>query len=141
MDLVFAVGLFERDPCLLETPVEVDQAARPEDVLEPAIVVLGTMLPRVLAQVADRSSAGHRATGRRDLAREHPERGGLPGPVAPDDADLVTVTEIDTEFLDDDAPADLDGELASLERDHGAPPCDVLRWTWFGRIDTVDLLG
>ena len=26
-------------------------------------------------------------------------------------------------------------------RDHGAPAWDVLRWMWFGRIDTVDLLG
>ncbi len=88
--------------------------------LEPAIVVLGAVLPRVLTEVAHRSSTGHGAGGRRDLSREHPERRGLAGAVAPDDPDLVAVAEIDAESLDDDAAANLDGEVASLERDHGA---------------------
>ncbi len=90
--------------------------------LEPAILVLGAVLPRVLAEVAHRPPADNRATCRRDLAREHPERRGLAGAVAPDDADLVAVPQIDAEPLDDDAAADLDGELSSLERDHGALP-------------------
>ena len=122
MDLTSAVRLLERDPRFLEAPVEVDEAARAEDVLESAIVVLGAMLPRILTEVADRTPPDHRAGGRRDLAGEHPERRGLPGAVAPDDADLVADSQVDAEPLDDDAPADLDGELARLERDHGAPP-------------------
>ena len=122
VDLTFAVRLLERDPCLLQAPVQVDEAARPEDVLEPAILVLGAVLPRVLAEVTDRAPADDRATCRRDLAREHPERRRFPGAVAPDDADRVAVPQIDAEPPDDDATADLDGQLASLERDHGALP-------------------
>jgi hypothetical protein len=141
VDLAFAVRLLERDPRLLETTVEVDESARPQDVLEPAIVVLGAVLPRILAEVAHRPSTGHGTGGRRDLAREHPERRGLAGAVAPDDPDLVAVSKIDAESLDDDVAADLDGELASLERDHGELPWDVLRWMWFGRVNTEDLLG
>jgi len=125
----------------LTTEALVDEPARPQDVLEPAIVVLGAVLPRILAEVTHRASADHGAGRRRDLAREHPERRGLAGAVAPDDTDLVAIPKIDAESLDDDAAANLDGKLASLERDHGALPWDVLRWMWFGRVDTVDLLG
>src|SRR4029079_434539 len=121
-DRPLVVRFGQPDAGLLEAAAQVDEAARGQDVLEREIVVLGAVLPRVLAEVADGAPPGDRTPGRFLLPRKHLHRAGLAGPVAADHADLVAGAQVEGEVVHDDLAAYLDDQPTRLEGDHrGAP--------------------
>ena len=120
------VGLLERDPGLLEPAREVDQRrAPPRMCSRPRVLVLGRMLARVLAEVADRARGGSRA---RPPAGSSPARTRsvlvLPAPLRPTTPTLSPARR-SNESPRRRRPAGLDGEVADLERAHRRPPTVV----------------
>jgi hypothetical protein len=87
-------------------------------VLEGEVVVLGSVLPRVLAQVAHRTPAHEGATARLFLAGEHLHRAGLAGAVAPDHADLVAGAQVERQIEYDDLAPHFDHQVARFQGDH-----------------------
>ncbi len=140
-DLALGVGLLERDPGLLEPTAEVDEIPRAQDVLEAGPFMVGSLPPRILPQVPDGAAADDRARRGWLLPRQDPERAGLPGAVAPDHADLVPGSQVERETLEHGAAGDLDRQISSLERDHGAALRSSERWGAADGTYMADLLG
>ena len=77
---VFLRGqLLEQEPGL-HAPLELDQPAGREEVLDPGRAIVGSVLPRILPEVSDGAPAPHRPGRRGQLPGEH---GGRLGPFRP----------------------------------------------------------
>jgi len=118
--LLGVVGL-QRQPRLLQPDGLAVQVAAAQEAGERSGVDRPGVGPGVLRHVAEGAAPEHHAARRLDLAGENLEEACLAGAVAPDQPDLVAVTEQEAAVLDDGAGRDFHGEIGCLE--HGTGYC------------------
>ena len=110
--------LLQLQPRLLHPARHLHEFARGQDVLQPRDLVVLTMLPRVLPQVAERAPAHDRSGRGVRLSRQDLQGAGLAGTVASHDAHLVSRAQREREPFDDGETPGLDREIDRFQGRH-----------------------
>jgi hypothetical protein len=132
--------LLELEARLLHPPLQVDEPAGGEEILDTARLVVGPMLPWILTEISHVAVASHRAGRGRHLPRQDLEGARLARAVAPDHPHLVAGGKHEVEALDHVHPTGLHRKFFDLEGVHGqAPSLDVVRGVGCADIGTSEV--